>query len=83
MLMITNNQRNTYVAGERYNNPHVLSEQFPHLQPLREEIKEDKTTDDNISLTRDILRSIISNACEEQKSLFDAITEDAIKILME
>ncbi len=24
-------QPNTYVASERYNNPHVLSEQFPHV----------------------------------------------------
>ncbi len=48
-------QTNTYVVGERYNNPHVLSETFPPLQPLKEGIVNDKTTDDNISLTREIL----------------------------
>ncbi len=73
-------QSNTYVAGERYNNPHVLSEIFPPLQPLREEIKKDKTTDDNICLTRDILRSIFFNALEEKKKLVDATIADAIKI---
>ncbi len=40
-------QPNTYVAGERYNNSHVLSEQFRPLQSLRKEIVNDKTTDDN------------------------------------
>ncbi len=72
-------QSNTYVAGERYNNPHVLSKQFPPLQSLREEIVNDKTTNDNISLTRKMLRSIVSNALEEQKKLVDATTADAIK----
>ncbi len=43
-------QPNTYVAGETYNNSHVLSEIFPPLQQLREEIKKDKTTIDNIGL---------------------------------
>ncbi len=48
-------QTTTYIAGEIYNNPNVLSEIFPPLQPLTEEIKKDKTTDDNISLTRYML----------------------------
>ncbi len=39
----------------------------------------DKTTDDNISLTREILRSIVSNALEEQKKLVKVTTADAIK----
>ncbi len=73
-------QLNTYVAGERYNNPHVLSEQFPPLQSLRKEIVNNKTTDDNISLTREMLQSIVSNALEEQKKSVDATTADyAIK----
>ncbi len=46
---------NNLTAGERYNNPHLLSEIFPPLQPLREGIVNDKTTDDNISLTREML----------------------------
>ncbi len=67
-------QPNTYVVGEIYNNPHVLSEIFPPLQPLREEIKKDKTTNDIISLTRDMLQSIVSNTFEEQKRSVDATT---------
>ncbi len=72
-------QPNTYVAGERYNNPDVLSEIFPPLQPLREDIVNDKTNDDNISLTREMLRSFTSNALEEQNKLIDATTANAIK----
>ncbi len=72
-------QPNTYVAGERYNNSPVLSEQFRPIQTVGEEIVNDKTTDDNISLTRDMLRSIISSALEEQKKLLDVTTADAIK----
>ncbi len=44
----------TYVADETYKNYHVLSEIFPLLQPVRGEKKKGKTTDDNLSLTRDI-----------------------------
>ncbi len=72
-------QANTYVAGERYNNPYVLSEIFPPLKSLMEEIKKDKTTEDSISLTRDMLRSIVSNALEEQKKLADVNITEAIK----
>ncbi len=71
---------NTYVAGETYTNSHVLSKIFPPLQPVREEIEKDETTDDNISLTRDMLRSIISNALEQQKRVVDATTAEAIKV---
>ncbi len=67
------------VAGERYNNSHVLSEHFRPIQTVREEIEKDKTTDDNISLTRDMLRSIVSNALEEQKRLADVNITEAIK----
>ncbi len=63
-------QPNTYVAGERYHNPHVLSETG---------IVNDKTTDDNISLTTEILRSIVSNAFEEQKKLADVNITETIK----
>ncbi len=69
----------TYVAGETYKNSHVLSEIFLPLQPVREEIRKDKTTDHNISMTRDKLRSIVSNALEEQKSLVNATRAEAIK----
>ncbi len=61
-------QPNTYVAGDKYNNSHVLSEQFRPIQTVGEKIEKDKTTDNNISLTRDMLRIIVSNAFEEQKS---------------
>ncbi len=56
-----------------------MSEIFPPLQTLREEIKKDKTTDDNISLTQDMLRSIVSNALEEQKPFADVNITEAIK----
>ncbi len=56
-----------------------MSEIFPPLHPLREEIKKDKTTDDNISLTRDMLQSIVSNALEEQKKFADFNITAAIK----
>ncbi len=39
----------------------------------------DKTTDDNISLTREMLRGMFSNTLEEQKKLVDVTTADAIK----
>ncbi len=66
-------QRKTYVAGERYNNPHVLSKQFPPLESLREDIVNDK------SLTREMLQIIVSNALEEQKKLVGATTAGTIK----
>ncbi len=64
----------------RHNNSHVLSEQFRPIQTVGEEIVNDKTTDDNKSLTRDMLRRIISDALEEQKRLADAATAEAIKV---
>ncbi len=72
-------QTNNYVAGERYYIPHVLSETFPPLQPLSEGIVNDKTTDVNISLTREILRSIISKALEDQKKLANVNITETIK----
>ncbi len=73
-------QPNTYVAGEIYNDSHVLSDQFRPIQTVGEEIEKDKTTDDNISLTRNMLRIIVSNALEEQKKLADVNIADAIKL---
>ncbi len=56
-----------------------MCETFPPLQPLKEGIVNDKTTDDNISSTREILRNIVSNALEEQKKLADVNITETIK----
>ncbi len=47
----------TYVEGETYKHSHVLSDIFRPLQLVKEEIEKYKTTDDKISLTRDMLRN--------------------------
>ncbi len=57
-----------------------MSDIFPPQQAVREEIVKDKTTEDNISFTRDMLQSIVFNAFEEQKRMVDATPAEAIKV---